>query len=95
MYTFSNFLSTADNRDAARAFAESIMTSSNIYGILLKITINTSNRTVSFANVELLSNFTDESGILFSIRTLFCIGRIESFFYFDSTGKLWQVKLEF
>ncbi|CAF1355986.1 unnamed protein product [Adineta ricciae] len=65
--SFNNFSSIADNRDVTSAFAESIMTGSNIYGIVFELTIDTSKRTVSFANVKLLSNFSDENEILFSI----------------------------
>ena len=90
LMSFNNFLSTSRNEAVSRFLAESNGSDSNLVGILFKITVNPSTPSTPFGNVNANSNYQHEEEILFSMRSVFRIGKIEQI---NENNRLWEVEL--
>ncbi len=91
LLAFNNFLSTSLNRNVSLAFAESNAESSHLIGVLFDINIVPSISATSFANVKSVSCFQEEEEILFSMHSVFRIGRVKKIE--KNNNRLWQVEL--
>ena len=87
--SINGFLSTSRNINVALAFAGESLPHAVFQAVLFEIEVNSSMRTVIFADVEKKSRMKDEEEVLFTLNTLFKIESVT----FDSVQKLWTVKL--
>lgn len=87
--SINGFLSTSRNIDVALAFAGESLSHTLFQAVLFEIEVNSSMRTVVFADVEKKSRMTDEEEVLFTLNSLFKIESVT----FDSIRKIWAVKL--
>jgi tetratricopeptide (TPR) repeat protein len=78
LLSFNNFLSTSTDRDVSLAFAESNQYNHDSVGILFVMTIDPSKSTTPFASINAISYFQTEDEVLFSMHTVFRIGKIQS-----------------
>jgi tetratricopeptide (TPR) repeat protein len=78
LLSFNNFLSTSNDRAVSLAFAESNQYSPNSVGILFVMTIDPSKSTTPFASINSVIYFQTEDEVLFSMHTVFRIGKIQS-----------------
>ena len=92
LMSFNNFLSTSKNRNISlNNFARPALTDPNSIGILFTMDIDRTVSSASFARLDNVSYFRDsEQEILFSMHTVFRIGKIEQI---DENDRLWEVKL--
>jgi tetratricopeptide (TPR) repeat protein len=90
LLSFNNFLSTSKDRAVSRAFAESNQYNSDSVGILFVMTIDPSKSTTPFASIKGVSYFQTEDEVLFSMHTVFRIGKIQSM---GENPRLFQVDL--
>ncbi|CAF3702174.1 unnamed protein product [Rotaria sp. Silwood1] len=89
LLSFNNFLSTSIDQDVSYSFAESAGDNPQLIGILFQIEIDPLISTVSFASLDNTSQYSDsEKEILFSMHTVFRIGKIKKI-----KDRLWQVNL--
>ncbi|CAF4820183.1 unnamed protein product, partial [Rotaria sp. Silwood2] len=87
--SFNNFLSTSIDQDVSYSFAESAGDNPQLIGILFQIEIDPLISTVSFASLDNISQYSDsEKEILFSMHTIFRIGKIKKI-----KDRLWKVNL--
>ncbi|CAF1416198.1 unnamed protein product [Adineta ricciae] len=77
LLSFNNFLSTSRDLSVSTFFAESSAGKPNTVGILFKLFIDPSAPTIPFASVRDGSFFKTEDEILFSMHSIFRIGKIE------------------
>lgn len=87
--SINGFLSTSRNIDVALAFAGESLPQAAFQAVLFEIEVNSSMRTVVFADVEKKSRMKDEDEVLFTLNSLFKIDSVT----FDSVRKIWTVKL--
>jgi tetratricopeptide (TPR) repeat protein len=78
LLSFNNFLSTSKDREVSLAFAESNQCNPDLVGILFVMTIEQSKSTTPFAFINGVSYFDAENEVLFSMHTVFRIGKIQS-----------------
>jgi tetratricopeptide (TPR) repeat protein len=90
LLSFNNFLSTSKNRTVSLRFAQSALTDPDSVGILFVMTINPSKSTTPFASINGVSYFQTEDEVLFSMHTVFRIGKIQSM---GGNPRLFQVDL--
>jgi tetratricopeptide (TPR) repeat protein len=90
LLSFNNFLSTSRDRDVSLAFADSNQYNHDSVGILFVMTIDPSKSTTPFASINSVSYFQTEDEVLFSMHTVFRIGKIQSM---DGNPRLFQVDL--
>jgi tetratricopeptide (TPR) repeat protein len=90
LLSFNNFLSTSKDRDVSFAFAESNQYDPDLFGILFVMTIEPSRSTTPFALINAVSFFQTEDEVLFSMHTVFRIGKIQSM---GENPRLFQVDL--
>jgi tetratricopeptide (TPR) repeat protein len=90
LLSFNNFLSTSLDRPVSHAFAESNQYNTDLIGVLFEININSSISSSPFANVGNASYYQTEKEILFSMHSIFRIGKIQRI---DKNDRLWQVDL--
>jgi tetratricopeptide (TPR) repeat protein len=90
LLSFNNFLSTSQNRDISLDFAQRTIATSDLVGVLFILKIDPSINATPFANVGSIGCFSEENEILFSMHSVFRIGRIRED---DSSARLWRVEL--
>jgi tetratricopeptide (TPR) repeat protein len=90
LLSFNNFLSTSKDRAVSLAFAESNQYNPDSVGILFVMTIDPSKSTTPFASINDVSCFQTENEVLFSMHTVFRIGKIQSM---GENPRLFQVDL--
>ena len=90
LLSFNNFLSTSQNRDISLDFARRTIATSDLVGVLFILKIDPSINATPFANVGSIGCFSEENEILFSMHSVFRIGRIRQD---DSSARLWRVEL--
>jgi tetratricopeptide (TPR) repeat protein len=90
LLSFNNFLSTSKNRTVSLPFAQSALTDPDSVGILFVMTIDPSKSTTPFASINAVSYFQTEDEVLFSMHTVFRIGKIQSM---GENPRLFQVDL--
>ena len=76
LLSFNNFLSTSFDRDISYSFALSVSNFAALIPILFHITVDTSKSTTPFACIDRFSYYPDEKEVLFSMHTIFRIGKI-------------------
>jgi tetratricopeptide (TPR) repeat protein len=91
LMSFNNFLSTSQSRDVSLIFAEGVLASTDMVGILFEISIDPSVSSAPFASIGGVSYFQEEEEILFSMHTVFRIGEITKI---DKKNSLYQVNLK-
>jgi tetratricopeptide (TPR) repeat protein len=92
LLAFNNFLSTSKNRDVSLRFARRTVTTSDLVGVLFILKIDPSLSTTPFANINNVSYYQREEEILFSMHSVFRIGKVEQI---EENARLWQVDLIF
>jgi tetratricopeptide (TPR) repeat protein len=90
LLSFNNFLSTSKDQTVSLPFAHSALADPNSVGILFVMTIDPSKSTTPFASINDVSYFQTEGEILFSMHTVFRIGKIQSM---NKNHRLFQVNL--
>jgi tetratricopeptide (TPR) repeat protein len=90
LLSFNNFLSTSRDREVSLAFADSNQYNHDSVGILFVMTIDPSKSTTPFASINGVSYFQTEDEVLFSMHTVFRIGKIQSM---GGNPRLFQVDL--
>jgi tetratricopeptide (TPR) repeat protein len=90
LLAFNNFLSTSQKRDVSLKFAERTVATSDLMGVLFVMNINPSLPTTLFANIKNVSKYQREEEILFSMHSVFRIGKVEQI---EKNNRLWQVEL--
>ena len=90
LLAFNNFLSTSFDRDVSLRFTQKTIANSDLMGILFIMKIDTSITGTPFANVKDLSAYKKEEEILFSMHSVFRIGKVKQL---DGNTRLWQVEL--
>jgi hypothetical protein len=90
LLSFNNFLSTSTDRTVSLRFAHSALTDPNSVGILFVMTIDPTKSTTPFASINGVSYFQTENEVLFSMHTVFRIGKIQSM---GGNPRLFQVDL--
>jgi hypothetical protein len=83
LLAFSNFLSISKNRTV-------YMINSDSVGVLFVMTIDPSIPLTPFADVRVVSAYETEEEILFSMHSVFHIGKIEQI---EENDRLWEVEL--
>ncbi|CAF3363361.1 unnamed protein product [Rotaria socialis] len=86
LLSFNNFLWTNTNRDTSLHFAYSARNNPDLIGVLFQMKINSSIKSISLE--KLSYDLNSESGILFSIYTLFRIDEIK-----QVDDKIWEINL--
>jgi tetratricopeptide (TPR) repeat protein len=90
LLSFNNFLSTSKDRTVSLPFAQSALTDPDSVGVLFVMTIDPSKSTTPFASINGVSYFQTEDEVLFSMHTVFRIGKIQSM---GGNPRLFQVDL--
>ena len=90
LLSFNNFLSTSKNRNVSLEFSRRTVITSNLVGVLFIMNIDPSISATPFANVRNVSAYQTEEEILFSMHSIFRIGRTKQI---DGNNRLWQVDL--
>jgi len=90
LMSFNNFLSTSKDRNVSVLFAESNQSNPDLVGILFVLTIDPLKSSAPFASINGVSHFQVEDEVLFSMHTVFRIGKIKPM---DETHRLFQVEL--
>ncbi|CAF0994842.1 unnamed protein product [Rotaria sordida] len=88
LLSFNSFLLTSKDREISFSFINQTIRTSDLVGILFVIKIDPSIVSTPFANVRDVSYFEEEE-ILFSIPSIFRIGKIQQM----DNDRLWQVDL--
>ncbi|UJR29637.1 hypothetical protein I4U23_017185 [Adineta vaga] len=90
--SMNSYLSTSRNKDVALAFARSIPVSKQLQAVLFEIYIENTKQydTKAFADISNLSQFREESEILFDLGTIFEINDIE----YNHYENIWNIKLK-
>jgi tetratricopeptide (TPR) repeat protein len=91
LLSFNNFLSTSNDNEVAVDYAESALTDPNLIGIVFKMTIDASVSSAPFAAINEVSYFKTEEEVLFSMHTIFRVGKINMI---DNNDRLYQVELK-
>jgi tetratricopeptide (TPR) repeat protein len=89
--SFNNFLSTSEVREVSLVFAESASGKNDTVGILFEMTIDPLVSSAPFAAIGEVSYYNTEEEILFSMHTVFRIGKITKL---DENNPLYQVELK-
>ena len=91
LLSFNCFLSTSKNHDISFNFAEGALTNPQMMGVVFVMTVNAHRSNTPFASVMGVGCYGEqEQEILFSMHTVFRIGRIKSF---NDNPRLLQVEL--
>jgi tetratricopeptide (TPR) repeat protein len=90
LLSFNNFLSVSKDRTVSLPFAQSALTNPDSVGILFVMTIDPSKSTTPFASIDRVSYFQTEDAVLFSMHTVFRIGKIQPM---GENHRLFQVDL--
>ena len=77
LIAFNGFLSTSEDEDVARTYAESNSSHPNKVGILFDITIDPKIQSVVFANIQAQTQHPEEEEYLFSMHSVFRRGDIK------------------
>jgi tetratricopeptide (TPR) repeat protein len=89
LYSFHHFLSTSNDREVALTFASSARDDDHSIGIIFHIDIDpTSLKSALYASVDKVGYYTTENEILFTMHTVFRIGKIQKI-----NSRLYQVHL--
>ncbi|CAF1495735.1 unnamed protein product [Rotaria sp. Silwood1] len=89
LLSFNNFLSTSTDRQVSYTFADSAGSNPDLIGILFRMEIDPTIRSSPFTSLDNVSYYgTSEKEILFSMHTVFRIGKIEQIEH-----HLWYVDL--
>jgi tetratricopeptide (TPR) repeat protein len=91
LMSFTNFLSTSREPEVSFGFAEGALAKTNMVGVLFKITIDPSVSSTPFASIREVSYYRKEVEILFSMHTVFRVGKIKKI---DNNKSLYQVDLK-
>ena len=90
LLSFNNFLSTSKYRNVSFDFAQRMIATSNLMGIVFVMKIDPSISTTPFAKIRDVSAYEMEEEILFSMHSIFRIGQVKQL---DGNNRLWQVEL--
>lgn len=90
LMSFNNFLLTSLDRKVSLTSAESNQSNPDLKGVLFEITIDPSISSTPFANLQDVSYYETAKEILFSMHSIFRIGKIKPI---DGNDRLWQVNL--
>ncbi|CAF3952801.1 unnamed protein product [Rotaria sp. Silwood2] len=94
LISFNNFLSTSTSKQVALCFAQNALNKSEKVAILFEMTIDPSISSVPFASLDKLSYFQEkEKEILFSMHTVFRIGKIKPLDDNNNNSRFWHVYL--
>ena len=85
---FNSFLSTSRDEDAAKMLADSNQYCPGMVGILFRIDVDTSITSTPFTYLGELSQHPDEEEVLFSMHSVFRIGKMRKI-----QERLWEVNL--
>jgi tetratricopeptide (TPR) repeat protein len=88
LLSFNCFLSTSIDRDISFQFADSNQQNPNATAVLYKMEIDPSISSMPFVLVENMSQFNSEAEILFTMHTVFRIGKMKQL-----DKRLWEVNL--
>ncbi|CAF2829608.1 unnamed protein product [Rotaria sp. Silwood2] len=91
LISFNNFLSTSKNRKVSLNFATDALGTTDMVGVLFKMTIDPTESSTPFASIRELSDFAQEDEILFSMHTVFRIGEVRKI---DKNNPLYEVDLK-
>ncbi|CAF1145171.1 unnamed protein product [Adineta steineri] len=91
LISFNNFLSTSTEQHIALGLAISASHSTDMVGILFIMSIDPCIKSPPFASIKDMSYFEEEEEILFSMHTVFRVGRIEQM---ENNTELYQVELQ-
>ncbi|CAF4209636.1 unnamed protein product, partial [Adineta steineri] len=91
LMSFNNFLSTSTEQDVAFGLAATASHSTDMVGILFIMSIDPCIKSPPFASIKDMSYFEEEEEILFSMHTVFRVGRIEQM---ENNTELYQVELQ-
>jgi tetratricopeptide (TPR) repeat protein len=87
----NGFLSTSRNQEVATLYLrKGLSKTSSIQSVLFKITADSSLKSVTFADIEHLSQISDESEILFTLSSVF---KIDEVYFADKDLHVWIVKM--
>ena len=90
LMSFNNFLSTSRDRVLSLVMAESNLSNPDNVGILFEITIDSQIPSSVFARIDDASHFKEEQEVLFSMHSVFRIGKITKI---NDSQQLYQVDL--
>ncbi|CAF3451989.1 unnamed protein product [Rotaria sp. Silwood1] len=88
--SFNNFLSTSKNPHVSLQFAKNVSETTNMVGILFKMTIDPTTSSTPFASTANENYYAEDDEILFSLHTVFRIGDIQKL---DDNLPLYKVDL--
>ena len=88
LLAFNTFLSTSVNEQVSLQFAKKSLTKPNTVAVLFQMTIDPSISSTPFAPISSVSAIPNEEEILFSMHTVFRIGRIT-----EIQERIWRVDL--
>ncbi|CAF1539455.1 unnamed protein product, partial [Rotaria sp. Silwood1] len=91
LISFNNFLSTSKNRDVSLGFAYGALGTTAMVGVLFQMAIDSTESSTPFASIRELSDFAQEDEILFSMHTVFRIGKVRKI---DKNSPLYEVDLK-
>jgi len=90
LLAFNNFLSTSKNRKTSLNFIHRNLGKNEFVSILFVMRINPSIQSTPFAHVANISEISEEEEILFSMHSVFRIGKIEKF---SDKPQIWEAEL--
>ena len=90
LLSFNSFLSTSKDRNVAFDFAQRMMATSNLMGVLFVMKIDPAISATPFAKIRDVSAYETEEEILFSMHSVFRIGQVKQL---NRNNRLSQVEL--
>jgi len=90
LLAFNNFLSTSENRETSLEFIRRNPSKNESVSILFVMCINPSIQSTPFAHVANISEISEEEEILFSMHSVFRIGKIKQF---SDKPQIWEAEL--
>jgi len=90
LLAFNNFLSTSENRETSLEFIHRNPSKNEFVSILFVMRINPSIQSTPFAHVANISEISEEEEILFSMHSVFRIGKIKQF---SNKPQIWEAEL--
>jgi len=90
LLAFNNFLSTSENRETSLEFIHRNLGKNEFVSILFVMRIDPSIQSTPFAHVANISEISEEEEILFSMHSVFRIGKIKQF---SDKPQIWEAEL--
>jgi len=90
LLAFNNFLSTSENRETSLEFIYRNPSKNEFVSILFVMRIDPSIQSTPFAHVANISEISEEEEILFSMHSVFRIGKIKQF---SDKPQIWEAEL--